>query len=116
MTDVQAIKRLQAYLYGHPAGAMLDTQQVANLLSACWNGLDKGGIAKMRAEKLGRIEQPTWSPPFLEFSMERHGQTANDLTRATLCRWRVDVEKGTAQIFGEKRRKLHATDEPLKLE
>jgi hypothetical protein len=113
MNDDHAIERLRDYLDKQPAGTALDSDHVANLLSACWNDLVGGNATKMRAEKLWRIERPTWHPPFLDFFIERHGQTVNGSTRVTIYRWRVDVAKGTAESIDEKRRQLYATDERL---
>jgi hypothetical protein len=60
-----------------------------------------------------RIEAPTWAPPILEFAIERHGQTVNGSTRATVYIWRVDVDAGHAGIVDEKRRQLYAADKRL---
>ena len=67
----------------------------------------------MRAEKLWRIEEPSWAPPILEFSIERHGQTVNGSSRATVYRWSVNLETGEAGIIGEKRRQIYAMDKRL---
>jgi hypothetical protein len=67
----------------------------------------------MRADKLWRMEDPAWSPPYLEFSIERHGQTVMGSSRGSVYRWRVNVDKGTAGIVGEKRRQLYAMDKRL---
>jgi hypothetical protein len=47
------------------------------------------------------------------FSIERHGQTVNGSSRATVYRWRVNLETGEAGIIGEKRRQLYAMDKRL---
>jgi hypothetical protein len=67
----------------------------------------------MRAQKLWRIEQLSWNPPTFEFSIERHGQTVNGSSRATVYRWSVDLEKGTAHVIDEKRRQLYQMDKRL---
>ena len=110
MTDNRPVKQLKAYLDKQPAGAALDAESVVNLLSGCWDDLKGSKATKMRADKLGRIERPTWNPPCLEFLIERHGQTVNGSTRATVYRWRVDLDKGTAVIVEEQRRQLSAMD------
>ena len=70
-----------------------------------------GTETNMRAEKLWRIEEPSWAPPILEFSIERHGQTVNGSSRATVYRWSVNLDTCKAGIVGEKRR--HAMDKRL---
>ena len=110
MTDDQKIKRLRDYLNSQ---GPLDANQIGRLLSLCWDGLDGGTETNMRGEKLWRIEQPSWEPPILEFSIERHGQTVNGSSRATVYRWSVDLEKGKADIIGEKRRQLYPMDKRL---
>jgi hypothetical protein len=112
MTDGQKFKRLRDYLDTR-AGAPFDESQVGRLLSIYWDELDGGTATNMRAEKLWRIEQPSWVPPILEFSIERHGQTVNGSSRATVYRWCVDLEKGEAHITSEKRRQLYSMDKRL---
>jgi hypothetical protein len=97
MTYGQEFKRLGAYL-DEQIGASLDARRVGDLLAGCWDALSGGTDTNMYAEKLWRIEQPLWSPPTREFSIERHGQTVNGSSRATVYRWSIDLEKGTARI------------------
>lgn len=54
-----------------------------------------------------------WNPPFLEFSIERHGQTVKGSTRATVHTWRLDLEALTASITSEKPRQLRSMDTRL---
>lgn len=112
MTNDQGLKRLKAYL-DQQVGRPLDANRVGGLLSDCWDALDGSDFTKMRADKLWRIEEPSWDPPNLEFSIERHGQTVNGSSRATVYRWKIDLEKGTARIVGEKRRQIYAMDKRL---
>ena len=51
--------------------------------------------------------------PCLSFPIERHGQTVNGSTRATVYHWLVDLQALTASPVGEKRRQLCATDKRL---
>jgi len=108
----QEFKRLGAYL-DEQIGASLDARRVGDLLAGCWDALSGGTDTNMHAEKLWRIEQPLWNPPTLEFSIERHGQTVNGSSRATVYRWSIDLEKGTARIIDEKRRQLYPMDKRL---
>jgi hypothetical protein len=111
MDNDQNLKRVKAYLDEHAEA--LDSNRIGILLSDCWDALEGGSETNMRAEKLIRIEEPSWAPPILEFSIERHGQTVNGSSRATVYRWSVNLETGTAGIIGEKRRQLYAMDKRL---
>jgi hypothetical protein len=111
MDNDQNLKRVRSYLDEH-AGA-LDANRVGILLADCWEDLDGGTETKMRAEKLWRIEELEWVPPILKFSIERHGQTVNGSSRATVYRWSVNLETGEAGIIGEKRRQIYAMDKRL---
>ena len=112
-SDDSAIKPLRDYLEKLSAGTALDVKQVADLLSSCRASLEGSNATKMRGDKLWRIEEPEWNPPFLDFSIERHGQTVMGSSRASLYRWRVNVREGSATIVGEKRRQLHTMDKRL---
>jgi hypothetical protein len=112
MTKDQELKRLKNYL-DQQAGVLLDANHVGGLLAVCWDLLDGGDATNMSAGKLWRIEQPSWNSPTLEFSIERHGQTVNGSSRATVYRWSVNLEKGNACIIGEKRRQIYAMDKRL---
>jgi hypothetical protein len=109
--DDQKLRRVKAYLDEHADA--LDAKRVGLLLSDCWDALEGGTDTNMRAEKLWRIEEPSWIPPILEFSIERHGQTVNGSSRATVYRWSVNLETGEACIIGEKRRQLYPMDKRL---
>ena len=84
-----------------------------SLLTDCWDQFSGAEETKMRPDKLSRMEQPTWSPPFIEFSVERHGQIVLDSTRATVQTWSLDIQNLTASIGGEKRRQLYPMDSRL---
>ena len=91
----------------------LDAATVARLLAICWDDLRGGHATKMDASKLWRIEEPRWHPPFLEFWIERHGQTVNGSSRASAYKWRVNLDALTAEIIEEKRRQLYSMDKRL---
>ena len=101
---------LKAHLSSH---SDLDAAKVGGLLAACWDDLRGGHLTNMDATKLHRIEDPSWHPPFLEFWIERHGQTVNGSTRATAHKWRVNLDALTADIVEEKRRQLYSMDKRL---
>ena len=50
----------------------------------------------MEAYKLGRMEDISWNPPVLSFTIERHGGTVMGSTRAELQNWNVNVETRSA--------------------
>jgi hypothetical protein len=102
---------LKAYLNKHADA--LDAKRVGLFLSDCWDALEGGTETNMRAEKLWRIEEPSWAPPILEFSIERHGQTVNGSSRATIYRWSVNLETHEAGIIGETHRQLYLMDKRL---
>lgn len=88
--------------------------EVGRLLANCWDCFDGTTETNMRACKLiGRIEEPSWKSPVLEFSIERHGQTMLGSSRAPVYRWRVDLERRVASIVGEARRQLYPMDSRL---
>lgn len=104
------IAGLKAHLFGC---SDLDAATVGSLLADCWGDLRGGDETKMGASKLWRIEDPGWHPPFLYFWIERHGQTVNGSTRATVQKWRVDLDALTAVVVEEKRRQLYSMDKRL---
>lgn len=110
-----SIKPLRDYLESMPVGIPLNAERIAALLSTCWASLVGSDATKMRGDKLWRLEDPKWISPFLDFSIERHGQTVNGSSRATLYRWRINVQDSTAEIIDEKRRQLYALDRRLDL-
>jgi len=87
-------------------------------LAAIWGTLDGSRQGAMDGRKLaGRAEDITWHPPFLRFTIERHGGTVMGSSRATLQEWKVDLERGTAAIEGENRyRQLYDREPPLRMQ
>jgi hypothetical protein len=55
---------------------------------------------------LYRAEDVAWTPPFLTFTLERHGGTVNGSSRAELHHWEVNIETGVATIVKVGRRQL----------
>ncbi|MGO4686224.1 hypothetical protein [Hyphomicrobium sp. 2TAF46] len=111
--NLQTLKR---YLETVPNGDIPGDRksQLEVLVAQTWDSLSTDDTTNMRPEKLiGRMEDPRWERPNLYFAIERHGQTVNGSTRATVYTWRIDLEMGQAIVVGEKRRQLYATDERL---
>jgi hypothetical protein len=101
------ISDLRALLESIPPGPISDTTELASLLADCWDEFDcrKGG---MTGDKLsGRMEDVSWSPPLLHFTIERHGGTVNGSSRAKLQDWWVDVERETANFASDRHRQLY---------
>jgi hypothetical protein len=84
-----------------------------HLLAECWKELKGNGLGGMTADKLRRVETFAWAPPLLTFTIERHGAYVNGSTRASVQHWQVNVEQGTAELTGEKRRQLDPMDKRL---
>jgi hypothetical protein len=101
MTD-----NLQQHLATTPPGPINDTETLARLLADAWGEFhgDDGGI--IPAKHFRRIENVTWNPPLLSFTIERHGGTVLGSTRATLQEWAVDVDKKTVTCVEARRRQL----------
>jgi hypothetical protein len=92
------IDRLRAHLATVQPGELADTTDLERLLAGSWDEFtgDDGGMKGYKL--LGRIEDVTWQPPKLTFTIERHGGTVMGSTRAELQHWEVNVELKTAVI------------------
>ena len=53
----------------------------------------------------GRTENVEWNPPFLKFTIERHGAMMFGSSRAELQHWSVIVDTGTTSYSVEIRQK-----------
>jgi hypothetical protein len=105
--DHDPIAALRDFLNAQPPGPITNTREVASLLSNCWSAFSGSGETTMRADKLWRLEEPTWNPPCLSFLIERHGQTAMGSSRATVYKWQVDIQSLTAEVIEQKRRQIY---------
>src|SRR5438445_9081548 len=63
----------------------------------------------MGAWKLHRAEDLLWKPPFLSFTIERHGATVLGSSRAELQDWMVNLHLETARCAGGRYRQLWPT-------
>jgi hypothetical protein len=109
--DMGKRENLRAHLRGQPAGE--PPEGTLHLLAECWKELKGSGLSGMTADKLRRVETFEWVPPLLTFTIERHGAYVNGSTRASVQHWQVNVEQGTAELTGEKRRQLDPMDKRL---
>src|SRR5262249_33354651 len=96
--EVTGVDRLRAHLATVQPGELADTADLEPLLAASWDEFtgDDGGMEGYKL--LGRIEDVTWQPPKLTFTIERHGGTVLRSTRAALQQWELNVEQKTAVI------------------
>jgi hypothetical protein len=85
---------------------------IRQLLGAAWENLGGAASGGMKANKLCRIEDLEWRPPFLTFTIERHGGTVNGSTRAELQDWEINVESAQA-TYSERRRQLYKSQPKL---
>lgn len=83
------------------------------LLEDAWGDLDGSEDKSTFAKKLHRAEDLEWDPPFLHFTLERHGATVNGSSRAELHHWEVNVDTGVAAIWNTSRRQVSPMDSRL---
>jgi hypothetical protein len=70
--------------------------ELANLLARHWYDFAGADETSMASHKLSRMANPTWQPPLLSFTIERHGATVLGSTRAEVQRWTLNLEEKTA--------------------
>ena len=95
---VTGVDRLREYLATLQPGEVAGTTDLERLLAGCWDQFtgDDGGMEGYKL--LGRMEDVTWQPPKLTFTIERHGGTVMGSSRAELQHWEVNVEQKTAAV------------------
>jgi hypothetical protein len=91
------VRGLCDYLDSFGPGPITDTGRLGGMLSSCWDELDGSDQEGMTSFKLhGRVEDATWNPPLLRFSIERHGATVRGSSRAERHGWTLDLQTKTA--------------------
>jgi hypothetical protein len=101
--NLDVLRRALANLPDGPIPAREQTR-ITDLLAAAWDELQGSDAEGMTAAKIrGRIEDLTWQPPCLSFTIERHGGTVLGSTRAELHRWEVNVATGEAAVVATSR-------------
>ena len=111
-----ALDKLLRHCAAIPSGSVADEASLRRLLADAWDEL-VGGDGGMEPHKLLRpLEEVTWTPPVLNFVIERHGALALGGTRAELQHWQVDVEKRTASLgkVGWRQIRTQSEDFPVK--
>ena len=102
---MDALNELKIYMRRLPSGPVLEVAVVEYLLIHCWELLETSDHTSMEGYKLiERTEGLSWNPPYLNFDLERHSGVALGGKVAEVHSWRVNVEKGTAEIIGAKNR------------
>src|SRR5690348_15974814 len=119
-TRMSELTRLQEFLRNTSNGRVESGvgQRLEDLLASVWDNLTiKGGHEGMRGSKLiGRTEEMSWTWPVLSFNNERHGATVNGSVYASLQLWEVNVETGTAQMVGTRKRQVARKEPALKVQ
>jgi len=118
-----AIRALKAFLDKQAVGPVANTLELTSLLAHCWDKFEGSGETGMHGGKFDRnekpriekprIEKPTWQPPYLEFLIERHGAVVLDSKRASIHRWRLNLETLTAVVNEEGRRLISPLDKAV---
>jgi hypothetical protein len=106
-----SIQALSDELSKTPKGAIPEAarDEIITLLAHCWRDLQGAGETSMEDWKLNRLEDLSWNPPLLSFTIERHGGTVLGSTRAELHKWTVNVTLGSASCTRGRYRQLVPT-------
>lgn len=83
-----------------------DSQRIIGLLANCWDHLKGSDAESTFSDKVSRAEELVWTPPLLNFQLERHGGAVMGSTRASVHYWSIDVEKETADIVRVSHRQI----------
>ena len=100
------VQKLRDYLNSIPAGKITDVGGLRSVLAPCWNQFSDACDKGMEGYKLDRMEDVSWDPPVLSFTIERHGGTVLGSTRGELQCWSVDVETLSATCSTASHRQL----------
>lgn len=87
---------LQAHLDAQRPGHLVDPAGLIACLGPVWPSLAGGRSAAMEPGKLARVENASWRPPVLTFTVERHREPGVRGVRAELEAWTVDIDAATA--------------------
>jgi hypothetical protein len=114
------LARLRSLLKQLPTGPInkVVVLEVERLLAVCWGELQKATIDQgfEPYKALGRTEKTTWTPPLLEFDIERHGDTVMGSVYADVHHWIVDTKTGIASLEVGGRRQVREKANPLNTE
>lgn len=103
---------LKQFMDNIPPGQIQDTTELEKKLAECWDQLsdDEGGMEGYKLKE--RMENVSWDPPILEFTIERHGAFVQGSNRAELQEWGINVEEMTVSLSMNKRYRQLKTNEP----
>lgn len=87
--------------------------ELVQLLEDCWGMFSGSDQEGMGAYKIQRMEDPSWNPPVLSFTIERHGATVSGSTRAELQEWVVDLDRRVSECLSTGHRQLYPRETPL---
>ena len=114
MSERKALNQLRGYLRSINAGPIIDSSILESLLAACWDQFAGSNAENMVGEKLyGRMENASWDPPELSFTIERHGQTVCGSSRASIHEYCLNVDKKTARAGIAGHRQLRQINQRL---
>lgn len=90
-------QRLADFLNNLPIGTIERVDELRFMLESCWDTLSGSSETSMATYKLERMKSPSWAPPILTFTVERHGALVMGGSRAEKQMWEVDTAKWTAR-------------------
>lgn len=103
------MEALRAHLRGVSPGPIADPTEIERRLAVCWHQFLGSAAAGMTGAKLvSRMEDISWHPPRLTFTIERHGGTVLGSSRAERHRWELDIEAAAATCARVGHRQLMA--------
>jgi hypothetical protein len=105
----------KCWLAARQPGQITETAEIEKHLSACWDLLtgDDGGIEGSKLH--GRMENVRWEPPYLVFTIERHGGATLGSSCAELQTWSINLQRRTRKMSVGKRL-VRERSSPLKVE
>jgi hypothetical protein len=88
---------LLEFLSSLPAGAVTEIRKLERVLASCWDEFEGSHADGMMGRKLlDRIEEARWNPPYLTFTIERHGAFFLGSSRAERYEWKLNTDGRTA--------------------
>ncbi len=106
---------LRRFLNRIAPGIVSEWEELADLLTRCWNALMIEDTHGMTSAKLDRMEQIRWNPPLLSFDIERHGGTVKGSVYAEIQTWNINVETQTASCTPGGKRLKRARQQRLNM-
>jgi hypothetical protein len=94
------LEEMRAHLASLPIGELTDlhSRETIHRLSEFLERLNLEWEESTTGSKLLRAEDLRWDPPYLRFTLERHGSTVHGSTTASLHKWAFNTETGGAAL------------------